>query len=58
VKGKFLLAKDDPVTGVATSLIAHYKVGLAGEFIDDFALTLVTPLGTNNGHYAHARSAP
>jgi hypothetical protein len=58
VKSEFFLTEDNPVTGVASSLIAHHKVGVAGELIDDFALTLVTPLGTHNGHYAHARFAP
>ena len=48
---------DDGVAGVVAALGPDDDVGTTGQQVDDLALTLVTPLATNNGENRH-RSTP
>ena len=45
---------DQRVTCIMSTLEADHDVGLLGQPVDDFALPLVPPLGTNHDHIGHA----
>src|SRR6185436_2638668 len=49
-----LLAPDDQrVSGVVSAVIAHDHVGVGRQQIDDLPLSLVTPLGADDGGGRH-----
>jgi len=38
------------VTGVVSTLVAHNDIELLGKQVNNLALTLIAPLGTNHGY--------
>ena len=41
---EFLALDADGVSGIAAALIAHDRIGLLGEVVDDLSLALIAPL--------------
>ena len=52
---EFLAADDQRMRRVVAALKAHDDFGVGGEQINDFALALVTPLGSHHRDSIHAR---
>ena len=48
-----LIADHERVPGIVPALEAHDHIGTAGEPVDDLALALIAPLGTDHGHIGH-----
>src|SRR3954452_32989 len=47
-------ADDQSMASIMSALKADHDVGLLGQPIDDLALALVSPLGSNDDHIGHA----
>jgi hypothetical protein len=53
VENMFLAVRYQGVAGVVSALESDDKVGLLGKQIDDFAFTLIAPLGAYNDNVRH-----
>ncbi len=49
---------DERVAGIVAALEAHHDIGLRGQPVDDLALALVSPLGTDDYHVRHGIPFP
>ena len=56
VEDVLLTVDHQSMAGIVASLETHDKVGITGEQINDFPLTLVTPLGADHYHAGHVFS--
>src|SRR5262249_20717261 len=53
VQDRLLALHHQRVPGVVAAVVAHDHVGVGGEEIDDLPLSLVTPLGADDGSRRH-----
>ena len=56
VEYEFIIIYYNGMAGVIPSLIPYDKVNISGKYIYDFALTLITPLRTQNYYVCHGFS--
>ena len=45
----------DRVTGIVAALKTHHHIHITGQYVNQFTLTFVTPLGAHQNIYRHLK---